>query len=655
MEAKKLFVQKDGAWGLSKRSFFKASTSESWDVLWEAGPYYRRVAETLEQAHSYAIFVGWQLDSRIELSLERKEGFRDLIVRLCTQKPDFHVYFLMWDYAYFYVFERELMQSWVWGNIHERVHFVFDNRHPYGGSHHEKVVVVDGEVAFVGGVDICADRWDSPDHRFDDPRRSLHHELEEHQPYHDLIVEVRGEVAADIVEHVGWRWRNLSSAPFPMRQRVALAEGRGRYPVLISRTRARVGLERPLLVRETEFLFRELIRHAQRQLVIENQYYWSRRINDELIALLRRWKGTGFRLFLVVPSCGGGSLAFRMMGVVQTKLLDELAEVARETGALFVLGCPFTSERGRERHVYVHSKTLIVDDRYMSIGSSNFNNRGFRLDTELSLTLVGEDAGTRELIARLATRVVEHWGPEAVSRFFGAPAALGAGRVHMRLRDVHASWDGYFGTFEGWCARHLPMQSFFDPPVPLGYAIKSRLALGSAARVRRLLPLWAWALSLLAPGFSLAFASAAGLRLEAGDLVLALTCAYALSMSWLLPIPTLLATAVAGIGLGARAGFQLVFTSLLVACVLGYVLARVFPDVARRLMRRQSSAALSELLGRRHPFVLARVVADPRLSFRAKVIYQGVFSIPVRWFALGAVLLAALEASAAFVCGSLLR
>ncbi len=41
-------------------------------------------------------------------------------------------------------------------------------RHPDGitqWTHHEKIVVVDQNVAFVGGIDLCFGRWDTPNHR----------------------------------------------------------------------------------------------------------------------------------------------------------------------------------------------------------------------------------------------------------------------------------------------------------------------------------------------------------------------------------------------------------------------------------------------------------------------------------------------------------
>ncbi len=33
-------------------------------------------------------------------------------------------------------------------------------------SHHEKTVVVDQRIAFIGGIDLCWGRWDTDQHRF---------------------------------------------------------------------------------------------------------------------------------------------------------------------------------------------------------------------------------------------------------------------------------------------------------------------------------------------------------------------------------------------------------------------------------------------------------------------------------------------------------
>ncbi|HUP56723.1 MAG TPA: hypothetical protein VM598_04670, partial [Bdellovibrionota bacterium] len=201
---------------LSPRAYQTASHASSWEEIWEAGPYYARVGQMLENAKRYAIFVGWQIDSRLQIPGTRgPERLRDMLVRLCEERPGFEIFVLMWAHAYFYVPERELWQARIWEDAHPRIHFVFDSRHPFGASHHEKVCIVDGEIVLCGGIDLCDERWDSPDHLFHDRRRSLDGKSEHHGPYHDLAVQVTGEVCAWVQDHVGRRWREISSIPFP--------------------------------------------------------------------------------------------------------------------------------------------------------------------------------------------------------------------------------------------------------------------------------------------------------------------------------------------------------------------------------------------------------------------------------------------------------
>lgn len=40
-----------------------------------------------------------------------------------------------------------------------------DNMIPLLWSHHEKMVIIDQKIGFMGGLDICYGRWDDPEHR----------------------------------------------------------------------------------------------------------------------------------------------------------------------------------------------------------------------------------------------------------------------------------------------------------------------------------------------------------------------------------------------------------------------------------------------------------------------------------------------------------
>jgi phosphatidylserine/phosphatidylglycerophosphate/cardiolipin synthase-like enzyme len=58
-----------------------------------------------------------------------------------------------------YALDRQPLPIFHFGwRTHRRVHFALDAQHPVGASHHQKIVVVDDAVAFVGGLDLTKGR-----------------------------------------------------------------------------------------------------------------------------------------------------------------------------------------------------------------------------------------------------------------------------------------------------------------------------------------------------------------------------------------------------------------------------------------------------------------------------------------------------------------
>jgi phosphatidylserine/phosphatidylglycerophosphate/cardiolipin synthase-like enzyme len=82
-----------------------------------------------------------------------------------------------------------------------RVQCALDSRERPMHCHHEKLVIVDGEVAFMGGIDLTSlggDRFDSSDH----PMRSR-------LGWHDASTRVRGRAVADVGAHFAARWQDV--------------------------------------------------------------------------------------------------------------------------------------------------------------------------------------------------------------------------------------------------------------------------------------------------------------------------------------------------------------------------------------------------------------------------------------------------------------
>ena len=99
-----------------------------------------------------------------------------------------------------------------------------------GACVHEKIVVVDDTVAFVGGLDLTVRRWDTSEHRAEDPRR-VDPAGKPYEPFHDVQMMVEGDVARAIAERVRCRWNEVSGARvrrLPRRGAHALADARFR-------------------------------------------------------------------------------------------------------------------------------------------------------------------------------------------------------------------------------------------------------------------------------------------------------------------------------------------------------------------------------------------------------------------------------------------
>ena len=106
-----------------------------------------------------------------------------------------NVYILEWDFAVLYAFERELFPVFkIPWKSNNRIHFHLDSEHPLGGSHHQKPVVIDDQIAFVGGIDLTKRRWDTPEHAASDPHR-IDPSGKSYGPFHDVQIAVEGPAA----------------------------------------------------------------------------------------------------------------------------------------------------------------------------------------------------------------------------------------------------------------------------------------------------------------------------------------------------------------------------------------------------------------------------------------------------------------------------
>ncbi|KAL2464198.1 Phospholipase D p1 [Forsythia ovata] len=135
--------------------------------------------------------------------------------------------------------------------IHENVRVLRYPDHFSSGvylwSHHEKIVIVDHQICFVGGLDLCFGRYDSSDHKVGDypsviwpgkdyynPRESepntwddtMKDELDRRKyprmPWHDVHCALWGPPCRDVARHFVQRWNYAKRNKAPNEQAIPL-------------------------------------------------------------------------------------------------------------------------------------------------------------------------------------------------------------------------------------------------------------------------------------------------------------------------------------------------------------------------------------------------------------------------------------------------
>ncbi|MEN3352421.1 MAG: phospholipase, partial [Betaproteobacteria bacterium] len=298
---------------------------------------------------------------------------------------------------------------------HRRLSFRLDDQHPLGASHHQKVVVVDNAVAFVGGLDLTHCRWDTPSHGCDEPNR-CDSDGKMYRPYHDVQAIVDGAAARALGELCRDRWQRATAeqpravdhvpqnAPWPRGLDADIAD----IDVAISRTDP--GYVTGQAVEEIRRLYVDAIAAAKRSMYLENQYFSSSLVGAALAARLRSPDAPD--IVVVSRRTEEGWLEERTMGVLRARLHKELQ--AADVRGHYRLYYPQVPGLEMPNLLNVHSKVLIVDDELASVGSANFSNRSMGFDTECNIAIEarGENR-VRRVIAHLRNRLLaEHLGTE---------------------------------------------------------------------------------------------------------------------------------------------------------------------------------------------------------------------------------------------------
>ncbi len=158
--------------------------------------------------------------------------------------------------------------------------------------HHEKLVIVDDELAFVGGIDLTAlagDRYDSSDHPHKDSEIG----------WHDASSLLRGPIVRDVAAHFALRWEATAGEALPLPEDIPAA---GDVTIQFVRT-VPEGAYRVLPRGEFSVLetYIRALRSARRLIYLENQFLWSPEIVHILEEKLRNPPSDDFRVVVLLP------------------------------------------------------------------------------------------------------------------------------------------------------------------------------------------------------------------------------------------------------------------------------------------------------------------------------------------------------------------
>jgi len=400
-------------------------------VIVDAEGYFRIARQAMEMAQHQIMLVGWDFDARIKL-VHHQHGnvpievgaFIDYLV---AQNPLLHVYILRWDMgALKTLFRGKTLLTLLRWAFNRRIHLKLDSVHPTGASHHQKIVVIDDCLAFCGGIDMTDRRWDTRSHDDHEPERK-DAEGKPYHPWHDATTALSGPAAAALGELCRDRWRRaggkLVAAPLPADQcwPEDLPADFTDVAVAISRTRPEMPDIPP--IREIERLYLDLIARAEHWIYAESQYFASRKIAEALARRLEEPDGP--EIVILNPVTAEGWLEPIAMDTARAQLIEAIRP--HDKRGRLRLYHPYTADGAP---VYVHAKVTIIDGKILRVGSSNFNNRSLRLDTECDVTidstLPGNGAAADRIAGIAHELMAEHLGvaPQAVARRFAETNSL---------------------------------------------------------------------------------------------------------------------------------------------------------------------------------------------------------------------------------------
>lgn len=218
---------------------------------------------------------------------------------------------------------------------------------------HRKLVVIDGNIAFAGGINIIND---IPD------------ELHGEAPRLDYALRIEGELAEETLGVMQHLWRAVSPASF--RKRKKQPEWKPANAKSLERSYAKLVLRDNLLHRrDIERTYLKEIANAEQEIIIANAYFLPGRL---FLRALAHAVKRGVRVILLLQ----GRVEYRIQHYATLALYQRLIRSGVEIYEY--------------QASYLHAKVAVIDGNWATVGSSNIDPFSMLLALEANVVVRDE-------------------------------------------------------------------------------------------------------------------------------------------------------------------------------------------------------------------------------------------------------------------------
>jgi cardiolipin synthase len=221
---------------------------------------------------------------------------------------------------------------------------------------HRKILVVDGTIGFTGGVGI-ADEWQG--------------NAEDEKHWRDTHFRIEGPVVAQMQGAFSDNWVQASGEVLHGDDYFPALRPTGSLPAQMFKSSMEGGAE------SMQLMYLLSLAAAQSSVDLSMAYFMPDDMTtDHIVDALKR----GVRVRVILPGDHNDSM------LVRAASRGKYGKILRAGGEIY-----------EYQPTMFHCKVLVVDARWVSVGSTNFDSRSFRLNDEANLNVYDEQFAKRQL------------------------------------------------------------------------------------------------------------------------------------------------------------------------------------------------------------------------------------------------------------------